>query len=74
MGHMVSAEIGGFCLLHPSGDGGGGSPIPKLLISLGAWKLPLHINDGGPIWDLEKRWSPLLGSGVVVAVELLRGT
>lgn len=38
------------------GWAGAGHPIPELLTSL-------HINNGGPIWDLEKRWNPYLGSG-----------
>ena len=38
------------------GRAGAGHPIPELLTSL-------NINNGGPIWDLEKGWNPDLGSG-----------
>ena len=69
----VSVGIGDFSLLHLSGGGDGGRPVPEPLISLGAWKSTVHSNDGGPSWDLEEgggapTWEPPVVMVVVVVV------
>lgn len=51
----ASVGIGGYHLLHLTWVGRGGCSISELLISVGAWNLTLHINNGGPTWNLEKR-------------------